>query len=84
MSNKRKKCTAVDLSGNNIFLFTFPIPSLMFSLLAVKCLIFHLRRRMSEWIGVDGKCEWGARVIFLTLRMALEKLFRQISELCDL
>ena len=55
-----------------------------FLYLTVKCLIFHLRRRMSEWIGVDGKCEWGARVIFLTLRMALEKLFRQISELCDL
>ena len=43
MSNKRKKCTAVDLSGNNIFLSTFPIPalpSLMFSL--ARCEVFDL------------------------------------------
>ena len=63
MSNKRKKCTAVDLSGNNIFLFTFlsipALPSLMFSL--PRCEVFdlpfettHVRMDRSGMENVNG------------------------------
>ena len=78
MSNKRKKCTAVDISGYNIFLYTFSLPalpSLMFSWRALKCLIFHLRRSLSEWIGVGWKMWIGRQGYILNIKNGIRKTF---------